>query len=221
MADYAPADIPALFDDYQLTRDGTGGSDSRFEKILIDMEKRFPPDEVWGVIDWMLRDPKYRDDAYLLARALAVDEDGDSARMRYDILYNLCADDTVDVSVRTDALVYLEQLAGSDRHPLRSLYHVVKDTDMLGELSHGIVADDLVLNRMPRYRPLLLDLCAGKHNKTRYDEVVSDALKLIERHGREQVLDVVRFVAGHEYVSADNMARAKRLLATLEYGDAR
>lgn len=221
MTDYAPADIPALFDDDKMTDDGPGGGDSRFEKILIDMEKRFPPDEVWGMIDWMLRDPKHRDDAYLLARALAVDEDGDTARMRYDILYNLCADDTVAVSVRTDALVYLERLAGSDRRPLRSLYRVVKDTDMLGELSHGIVADDLVLNRIPRYRPLLLGLCAGTHGKTSHDEVVSDALKLIERHGREQVLNIVRFVAGHEYVSTDNLARAKRLLAALESGAVR
>lgn len=221
MADYTPADIPVLFDDIRLTGDGPGGSNSQFEKILLGMEKRFPPDEVWGVIDRMLRDTKYHNDAYLLARALAVDEDGDTARMRYDILYNLCADDTVEVLVRTDALVYLERLAGSDGHPLRSLYHVVKDTDMLGELSHGIIADDLVLNRLPRYRPLLLGLCAGKHNKTSHDEVVSDALKLIERHGREQVLDVVRFVAGHEHVSADSMARAKRLLAALECGDVR
>ena len=54
----------------------------------------------------------------------------------------------MNVLVRTDALVYLERLAGSDGHPLRSLYHVVKDTDMLGELSHGIIADDLVLNKL-------------------------------------------------------------------------
>ena len=59
MADYAPADIPVLFDDIRLTGDGPGGSDSQFEKILIYMEKRFPPDEVWGVIDRMLRDTKY------------------------------------------------------------------------------------------------------------------------------------------------------------------
>ena len=122
MADYAPADIPALFADIRLTSDGPGGSDSQFEKILLDMEKRFPPDKVWGVIDRMLRDPKHHDDAYLLARALAVDEDGDTARMRRDILYNLCADDTVDVLVRTDALVYLERLAGSDLH--YSVHHI-------------------------------------------------------------------------------------------------
>ena len=164
MAGCAPADMLALFDGDKPTNGGSGGSDGRFEKILIDMERRFPP-EVWEMIDWMLRDLKHRDGAHLLARALA-------ERMATLPVWGMTfcttrADDTADVSARTDALVCLERLAGSDRRPLRSPYRVVKDTGMLGGLSHGIVADDLVLNGMPRYGPLLLGLCAGMQDRSR------------------------------------------------------
>lgn len=214
-----PDDIPALFDDRRLSREGGDGSVSPLTEVLRDMETRFPPEMVWGVVDGMLRDGGYADDADRLAGLFAGNEDAPSLDVRYGILYRLCADDSVDVAVRTDALPYLSSLAFGrfeDEDPCRSLYRIVENPAMLEELSQAVITAGLVKGHLPHFRPLLRGVCLLKSKGADYDRTLSSALDLARIHGKVAVLASVRFMAGHECMPDENRRIAKQLLRDVE-----
>ena len=219
---YTPDDIPRLFDDPRLTRDGAGGSACRLVGILRGMEKRFGPERVWGTVEGMLRDGKHADDADELAGLFAGNEDADSFHTRYDTLYRLCADDGVDVGVRSGALPYLSSLAFGglkDTDPCVSLYREVENPDMREELSYAAITDALAAAHMPRFRPLLRGICLLESRRTDYTKILSSALDSARSHGKARVLECVRFVAGHECLPARNRRAAERLLREVENAD--
>lgn len=215
---FTPDDIPALFSDRRLSKDGSDGSISPLAEILRDMETRFPPEIVWGMMDGMLRDSAHADDADRLANLFAGNEDAPSFGVRYDILYRLCADDGIDVAVRSDALPYLSSLAFGkfvDKDPCQSLYHIVEDPAMREELSQAAIMADLAGSRLPHFRPLLRGICLMSRG-TDYDKLLSSALALVKIHGKDTVLASVRFMAGHECMPEANRHTAERLMYDVE-----
>lgn len=218
-SEYDPDDIPALFEDRRLSREGTDGSASPLVGMLRDMETRFPPEVVWRAVDRMLRDGRYADDADRLASLFAGNEDAPSFGVRYGILYRLCADDGVDAAVRSDVLPYLSSLAFGrfeDEDPYRSLYRIVRSPAMLEDLSQAAIAAGLAEGRLPHFRPLLRGICLLKSRGVDYDKVLSSALDLTKVHGKTAVLASIRFMAGHECLPDENRLVAKRLLCDVE-----
>ena len=219
---HTPDDIPRLFGDPHLTRDGADGSVCRLVEILREMEKHFGPERVWGTVDSMLRDGKHADDAAELAGLFAGNEDADSFHTRYDTLYRLCADDGVDAGVRSGALPYLSSLAFGrfkDTDPCVSLYREVKNPAMREELSYAAITDALAAAHIPRFRPLLRGICLLKSRRMDYAKILSSALDNARRHGKAGVLKCVRFVAGHECLPDRNRRAAERLLRDVENAD--
>ena len=214
-----PDDIPALFGDRRLSREGADGSASPLAEMLHDMETRFPPERVWGVVDGMLRDGTYADDADRLAGLFAGNEDSPSFGVRYGILYRLCADDSVDAAVRADALPYLSSLAFGrfeDEDPCLSLYRIVENPAMLEELSQAAITTGLAEGHLPNFRPLLRGICLLKSRGTDYDKTLSSALDMARIHGKDTVLASVRFMVGHECMPEENRRIAERLLRDVE-----
>ena len=219
VAGRTPDDIPALFADRRLSREGGDGSVSQLTEILRHMETRFPPESVWGAVDGMLRDGRYVDDADRLASLFAGNEDAPSFDVRYGILYRLCADDSVDVVVRSDALPYLSSLAFGrfeDGDPCRALYRIVENPAMLEELSQAVITAGLAEGGLPHFRPLLRGVCLLKSKGADYGRTLSSALDLARIHGKAAVLASVRFMAGHECMPDENRLVAKRLLRDVE-----
>ena len=221
---HTPDDIPELFEDHTLSKEGPDGAVSPLVEILRGMETCFSPDEVWGAVDNMLRSRKYAGDASQLAALFVGNEDADSFGVRYDILYGLCADDDVDVKVRADALTYLSSLAFGrfeNKNPCYSLYHTVKNPTMLEELSQHIIMSDLAATNLSHFRSLLRGICLLKSRGINYDKTLSSAMNIMNEYGKSDILASVNFVARHECLPDENKSIAKRLLQDMENADAR